>query len=166
MTEEQIEKNRAKCRRYYWANRDKELARGAARRDPEAQRRRDAERYATNPEAVKAAAQRWRERNRGRARAKSREWQLKNPEAAAMHAAARRARERRATPPWADKFLMREVYDLAARRTAVTGIEWHVDHVVPMNGDTVSGLHCEANLDVIPAKANLKKQNHYWPDMP
>lgn len=51
-------------------------------------------------------------------------------------------------------------------RTSATAIPWEVDHIVPLNNDLVCGLHCEANLQVIPAIANLSKNNSWWPDMP
>lgn len=80
--------------------------------------------------------------------------------------ARRRAVEIKATPSWANPFFIAEVYDLAHRRTKSTGIEWHVDHIVPLQSDLVCGLHVERNLDCIPAFENLSKHNRRWPDMP
>ena len=81
---------------------------------------------------------------------------------------ARRTRlvARQATPSWANRFFIEEAYALARLRTEVTGIKWHVDHVVPLQSDVVCGLHCEGNLRVIPASENISKHNRYWPDMP
>lgn len=79
---------------------------------------------------------------------------------------ARRLMTIRATPDWADAQAIRRVYDLAARLEAETGLIYHVDHIVPLNGKTVSGLHNQFNLQVLPAMENIKKSNRHWPDKP
>lgn len=78
----------------------------------------------------------------------------------------RRLLQERATPPWVDLDLIREFYDLAARTEALTGERYHVDHIVPLNGKTVSGLHNQFNLQILPWRDNLSKGNRHWPDKP
>lgn len=72
--------------------------------------------------------------------------------------------KRNQTPIWVDSeelFLIEETYDLARLREKVTGFKWHVDHIVPLKGKKVSGLHTINNLQVIPAILNLRKSNKY-----
>lgn len=71
--------------------------------------------------------------------------------------AARKSYIKRATPSWANKFFIAEAYHIAKVREKEFGIKWHVDHIVPLRGKRVCGLHVENNLQVIPAKVNLKK---------
>ena len=53
------------------------------------------------------------------------------------------------------------MFDLAVKRSIMTGIKWHVDHIIPLQGKLVSGLHTVENLQVIPAKINMRKGNRY-----
>jgi hypothetical protein len=55
--------------------------------------------------------------------------------------------------------VVREAHDLRKLRNKLTGIEWHVDHIVPLINSEVCGLHIWANLRVIPKILNLIKGN-------
>lgn len=107
--------------------------------------------YEANKEALLGAAREWRSANRDRRCA---------------YESKRRAAKLSATPAWANEFFVQEAYDLALQRTEMFGFSWHVDHIVPLQGKTVCGLHVENNLQVIRAESNIKKGNHFWPDMP
>jgi 5-methylcytosine-specific restriction endonuclease McrA len=66
-------------------------------------------------------------------------------------------------------FVTKEAHTLRILRNKITGIEWHVDHVVPLKGKLVSGLHIWSNLAVIPKVDNLRKGNknsihEKWPE--
>lgn len=74
----------------------------------------------------------------------------------------RRAKALRAVPPWFgefDDFVISEAHSVAALRQASTGIEWHVDHMIPLQAKTASGFHVGLNIQVIPALINIKKNN-------
>ena len=75
------------------------------------------------------------------------------------YAALRRAMMAQATPPWADLKAVALVYAEADRLTAETGILHHVDHIVPLKGRRVCGLHVAWNLRPIPAEENRAKLN-------
>lgn len=72
---------------------------------------------------------------------------------------ARKLKQKNATPKWADLKSIQDVYLECASITKTTGIIHHVDHIVPINGDDVCGLHVHYNLRIIPATENIEKSN-------
>lgn len=72
----------------------------------------------------------------------------------------------RATPAWAERQAIRNLYELAKAKTRITGELHVVDHIVPKISPYVCGLHVLANLRVIHWKENTAKANLWWPDMP
>lgn len=116
-----------------------------------------------NREACIATVKRWREQNQASWYA---EWAAKNRAYIRAKNNARRAAELRAIPNWADDKLVREFYETADALNMWTGEWYHVDHIVPLRGRTVCGLHTQANLQILPAKENLSKRNVHWPDQP
>lgn len=68
-------------------------------------------------------------------------------------------RIKQATPAWADLDEIRAIYEESARLTRETGIQHHVDHIVPLNGENVCGLHVQFNLRAIPWNENVAKSN-------
>lgn len=96
-------------------------------------------------------------------RAQSRKkWSAANPgKDTASKALNRQARKKR-VPTWLsddDHWMIEQAYELSALRTKMFGFPWHVDHIIPLQGKKVSGLHVPMNLQVIPAVDNLRKSN-------
>jgi 5-methylcytosine-specific restriction endonuclease McrA len=113
-------------------------------------RNRDAviERAATRPQEVKREYQKaWKDRNSLWVRADTK---------------ARRRKHRDATPPWLtkkEKTEIRQLYQMAITMTKTTGEQYVVDHIIPLRGEFVCGLHVPWNLRVITQAQNLEKSN-------
>lgn len=63
------------------------------------------------------------------------------------------------TPSWANLPAIQAIYIEAARLTTQTGIPHEVDHIYPLQGEFVSGLHVEQNLQIITRRQNRSKHN-------
>lgn len=120
--------------------------------------------YQSNKGKYLERAVKWAADNPDARRAIAREWADRNPTSLRVNGNKRRARKLNATPLWfgeLDHLAMQEAHDLAAAREAATGIKWEVDHVVPLAGKMVSGLHVANNIQVVPMAVNRRKSNLY-----
>ena len=141
-----LEEQRARDRAYHAANRAKVAAKNRAYR-------------AENKRKCRARDQAWTDANRAWVNERARRWRAAHPGSQIPYVLKRRAHEQRAQPAWANPDAIEAFYKEAARLTRVTGIVHEVDHVYPLRGKTVSGLHCEANLQVVPQSVNRRKSN-------
>lgn len=116
--------------------------------------------YVHNKAAVNARNKAWRELNAELNQRANAAWKTQNKDKVAGYRAKRRAAEHQAIPPWADFAKISEVYREAALLRRV-GLDVHVDHIVPLLGDAVCGLHVHNNLRVILASENLSKGNKH-----
>jgi 5-methylcytosine-specific restriction endonuclease McrA len=125
-------------------------------------------------EAAKAAGKRYYEKNRQAviARAAARpveekrrlqaEYKGRNVDVVRADTSVRKRRHREATPKWltpAERLQMRDLYVQARKMTELTRERYVVDHIVPLRGEEVCGLHVPWNLRVITQEENLKKSN-------
>ena len=94
----------------------------------------------------------------------AREYARLHPWWKAAHCAKRRATKLKAMPVWLDEddlWLIEEIHELAQLRSKYTGIKHVVDHIVPLQGKAVCGLHVPWNMRVITASENSHKGNRF-----
>ena len=136
-----------------WYERNKELTKERARA-----------RDLANPEKAAARKAKWCKENLQRHNAINREWFANNKDKRAAYQGKRKAAQLQRTPKWlteSDLRMIEAKYSLAAMLTREIGILYHVDHIIPLQGKKVSGLHVFSNLRVIPGTDNVKKSNSY-----
>jgi hypothetical protein len=118
----------------------------------------------SNKEIQAIAIKNWRENNQDKLKATYQKWAERNPDKVNAKWMKREASKKQRTPTWLtedDFWMIEQVYDIAAKRKQMLGGEWHVDHIVPLQGKTVSGLHVPWNLQVLSGTENRTKSNHF-----
>lgn len=96
----------------------------------------------------------------------AKKWRVENPHKNLAKSMKRRASKKSRTPVWFDAdhaWLIEEAAALARLREQIVGGAWHVDHIYPLAGRLVSGLHVMDNIQVVPALFNIKKANRFNP---
>lgn len=135
--------------------------------------------YEANKDAHNERVKKWQTVNKDKTRADAKAWVAANPEKVAAKtkryrkahpdkvtawAVASVARRAKRVPKWLsddDKWMLQEAYALARQRTKMFGFVWEVDHIIPLRGATVSGLHVPTNIQVIPKAHNRAKRNKF-----
>ena len=117
---------------------------------------------AANAEKHRCWIKAWEAKNQDKIKAAQRKWYLANKDKVKAKVRARQASQLQRTPCWITpihKERMENQYKLATLLSKVTGSPWEVDHILPLQGKTISGLHVPSNLQVIPRSTNRSKHN-------
>jgi hypothetical protein len=120
--------------------------------------------YQRNAEARRAKALEYYYANHEQSKKQQLIRQKSRPEIASAGSANRRALKLQRTPSWLtdfDKLKIRCLHSVAAMLTRENQEPWHVDHVIPLQGDLVSGLHVPSNMQVLRGKENISKHNRF-----
>ena len=88
-------------------------------------------------------------------------WTSANPGRNRAYVAKYNAAKKKRTPAWANLKKIERIYELAAWASRFTNEPIEVDHIIPLQGELISGLHVENNLQLLPKSANCGKGNRY-----
>jgi hypothetical protein len=115
--------------------------------------------YQRDKVAIKKKAVKWNRENKERRKEICSKYTKNNSHKANAMTADRRAKLHNATPEWSESKKITLLYKKAKWLEALTGMKYHVDHVIPLKGKEVCGLHVWANLQILEASINIKKSN-------
>lgn len=119
-------------------------------------------RYRANPTPIKEKAALWQKTHKKAVKAKNSRWKRNNLDKVAAQASKRRSSRINAQPPWLNRQQIKEIqwfYATAKELSWLSEEPLQVDHIVPLLGKAVCGLHVPWNLQILPKSANLKKGN-------
>lgn len=120
------------------------------------------EKYKKDKERLLQNNKEYRSLNKDRLDEYRRKYMKENKEILAALSAKRRSYKLNATPPWLsseDLDKIKILYRTAKILQEIHGIKFHVDHIIPLKGENVCGLHVPWNLQILTAEDNMKKGN-------
>ena len=115
-----------------------------------------------NLQENKTKLKKWHDNNPTKKKLYDKNWYLKNLDKVNAKTAKRRSTKLNATPPWLTDEHKKEItriYKNCLEISKQTGVQHHVDHIVPLKGKEVCGLHVPWNLQILTATENLSKNN-------
>lgn len=104
----------------------------------------------------------YRSKNLDKLKKRSSKWKKDNPSRHCSLNAKRKAIKLKATPCWSNNDIIQSYYNVCNFFNEVNGFtKYHVDHIIPLQGKNVCGLHVQNNLQIILATDNLRKYNKH-----
>jgi hypothetical protein len=131
-------------------------------KNPHKVKQHNATQHERHAEKLAARSRKFHAENKQKVREWKRIYQKQNLHVFAKSKAKRKAAQLQRTPAWLTDIDFERIgneYKLAALLTKLTNSPWHVDHIIPLQGKMVSGLHVPSNLRVLPAEENIRKSN-------
>ena len=120
-----------------------------------------------NDDKLKIYGQQYREENKEKEKMRHKKYQKENPHKGAAKTRKYLAAKLNRTPKWLTKQHLIELDDIywcARESERILGYKHHVDHIIPLQGQNVSGLHVPWNLQILTQTENIRKSNRHESD--
>lgn len=150
----------------YQANKAPYLERARKRRETHPDEIKEQQKiyHLNNRERKSAYIKSYYQQNKAQIKEQQKGYRQENQHLRAASSRKRQVAKIQRTPSWANDQLIAAYYKEAKRLEELTGIQFHVDHIIPLQGELVSGLHVETNLQLLPAHENIGKSNSFDPE--
>ena len=112
--------------------------------------------YIKNREKILTRTRKWQAKHVEKRKVAMHKWYLKNQRSVVANVAKRQAAKLLRNPSWSNLKKIKEIY-LRCPKNRV------VDHIIPLQGELVSGLHIPENLQYLTAFENSSKNNRFNP---
>jgi hypothetical protein len=161
---ENKEKSAAYGKEYRKNNKEKVRARHKkyVAENAEKVKQRKRKHYLANKDKIKKTTKLYLEKNKEKISEYRKAYKAENRDLVNFNTAMYRARKLQATPNWLTEEQLEEIkdfYTICKMFQIYTGLTYHVDHMIPLRGEDVCGLHVPWNLQIIEASENLQKSN-------
>ena len=156
----------AKAKAHYAENSDEIKSKVAERSaaNPEKRKQSKREEYQRNKQKYLEKAAKWAANNPLKVKQFIKNWAANNPDKAYQYVIDRRMKLKQRLPGWItqeEHEVMQSIYGIARQVNQETGVPHQVDHIIPLRGVNVSGLHVPSNLQILTAADNRAKTNTY-----
>jgi hypothetical protein len=157
---------KATTKKYREANKEKYYASAKrwAEENPERVKKLKRKRYLARQEEILEEKKKYYRDNRESILSYKKSYNRVNRDKRNAIEAKRHAEKLKRTPDWLTKEHLEGIkgfYWLAKDLHSITGETYHVDHIIPLQGENISGLHVPWNLQILPADVNIAKGNRY-----
>lgn len=125
--------------------------------------------HENNKERKQQTSKSWEEKNKEHRQQSKKQWKENNPDKITEYGSRRCKYLKYSKPIWAAEEIIKQIYldrdELNQIVKMCGGTElFEIDHIIPILSNTVCGLHCEDNLQILTASENRTKSNNYQQD--
>lgn len=159
-------KNKESCRKYYKENRKKVLEKQRLDRknNPNKYKNKNKENYKRNSEKIRNRRKSYYGENTEKELTRNKKYAKLNKAKCNAIKVRYYTSKLNATPNWSELEKIEVLYEKCKWLESLTGLKYHVDHIVPLQGKNVCGLHVWENLQILEDSLNCSKRNKFNED--